>query len=180
MAYYDALVTAWNNATQPPPGITGTGLTGGMTTAQKLAAVNGWTVAGPNRDVLVTSVVSYLSLRGLLTGIEDWLLQVAPPPNVPANLVMARVAPKELLRVFNMPQITTFQMSDAVVYAQIKALLDALAANPPALLSAQNEADLLALASAAIPWWQATITQGGAGLNSPVSMNDLAAAGGLA
>lgn len=46
MAYYTALISAWNNVTQPPPGITGTGLTGGMTTAQKLAAVNGWTVTG--------------------------------------------------------------------------------------------------------------------------------------
>lgn len=46
MAYYDTLVTAWNGATQPPTGVTGTAITGGMTTAQKLAAVNGWTVTG--------------------------------------------------------------------------------------------------------------------------------------
>jgi hypothetical protein len=46
MAYYTALVTAWNGATQPPTGVTGTGLTGSMTTPQKLAAVNGWTVTG--------------------------------------------------------------------------------------------------------------------------------------
>lgn len=46
MAYYDALIAAWNGATQPPTGVTGTALTGGMTTAQKLSAVNGWTVTG--------------------------------------------------------------------------------------------------------------------------------------
>lgn len=46
MAYYTALITAWNGATQPPTGVTGTALTGGMTTAQKLAAVNAWTVTG--------------------------------------------------------------------------------------------------------------------------------------
>lgn len=46
MAYYTAFVTAWNSATQPPAGVTGTALTGGMTTAQKLAAVNAWTVTG--------------------------------------------------------------------------------------------------------------------------------------
>lgn len=45
MAYYTALITAWNGATQPPAGVTGTALTG-LTTAQKLAAVNGWTVTG--------------------------------------------------------------------------------------------------------------------------------------
>lgn len=46
MAYYTALAAAWNNVTQPPPGVTGTAITGGMTTAQKIAAVNGWTVTG--------------------------------------------------------------------------------------------------------------------------------------
>ena len=46
MAYYTALINAWNSATQPPTGVTGTGLTGSMTTAQKLAAVNAWTVTG--------------------------------------------------------------------------------------------------------------------------------------
>lgn len=55
MAYYDALIAAWNGATQPPTGVTGTALTGGMTTAQKLAAVNGWRVAGPNAIVTLSS-----------------------------------------------------------------------------------------------------------------------------
>lgn len=45
MAYYDALVAAWNSATQPPTGVTGTGLSG-LTTANKLIAINGWTVTG--------------------------------------------------------------------------------------------------------------------------------------
>src|SRR5271166_4147068 len=45
MAYYDALIAAWNNVTQPPPGVTGTGLTG-LTTNNKLIAVNAWTVTG--------------------------------------------------------------------------------------------------------------------------------------
>lgn len=46
MAYYDALIAAWNSATQPPTGYSGTPITGGMTTAQKLAAVNSWTQTG--------------------------------------------------------------------------------------------------------------------------------------
>lgn len=45
MAYYDALIAAWNSVTQPPAGVTGTGLTG-LTTANKLIAINGWTVTG--------------------------------------------------------------------------------------------------------------------------------------
>lgn len=57
MAYYDALVAAWNGATQPPAGVTGTAITSGMTTAQKLAAVNGWTVANPQKAILTPSAI---------------------------------------------------------------------------------------------------------------------------
>ena len=47
MAYYDALIAAWNSATQPPSGVTGSGLLAGDTTAQKVAKINGWTVGTP-------------------------------------------------------------------------------------------------------------------------------------
>lgn len=53
MAYYTTLINAWNSATQPPSGVIGTALTG-LTTAQKIAAVNAWTIATPQR-ALVTS-----------------------------------------------------------------------------------------------------------------------------
>jgi len=42
MAYYTALIAGWNGNT-PPSGVVGTALTG-LTTAQKIAAINGWTV----------------------------------------------------------------------------------------------------------------------------------------
>lgn len=44
MAYYDAFISAWNTGTLPAS-TTGTALTG-LTTAQKLAAINGWTYTG--------------------------------------------------------------------------------------------------------------------------------------
>jgi len=47
MAYYDALIAAWNSATQPPTGVTGQGLLAGDTTAQKCTKINGWKMAGP-------------------------------------------------------------------------------------------------------------------------------------
>jgi len=46
MAYYDNLKIAWNSATQPPTGVTGSGLLPTDTTDQKLAKVNAWTVTG--------------------------------------------------------------------------------------------------------------------------------------
>lgn len=52
MAYYDAFIAAWN-AGGIPANTTGTSITGGMTAAQKLAAVNGWTIAGPTNVTLV-------------------------------------------------------------------------------------------------------------------------------
>lgn len=55
MAYYDTLIAAWNSTTQPPAGVSGAALTAGMTTAQKLATVNAWTVV---------STINPLILRG--------------------------------------------------------------------------------------------------------------------
>ena len=46
MAQYTNLIAAWNGATQPPTGVTGSPLLGGDTTAQKLAKVQAWTVTG--------------------------------------------------------------------------------------------------------------------------------------
>jgi hypothetical protein len=71
MAYYTALINAWNSATQPPPGVNGTPLTGGMTTAQKIAVVNGWTVTGtvPTTiyftGVQLLNCINYTEFKGL-------------------------------------------------------------------------------------------------------------------
>jgi hypothetical protein len=59
MAYYDALIAAWNSATQPPTGVTGSPLLAGDTTAQKCTKVNGWTMAGPAKPMIVDATVIY-------------------------------------------------------------------------------------------------------------------------
>ena len=59
MAYYDALIAAWNSTTQPPSGVTGQGLLAGDTTAQKCTKVNGWTMAGPAVPMRVEATVIY-------------------------------------------------------------------------------------------------------------------------
>lgn len=59
MADWTALRNAWNSAQQPPAGVTGTALTGGMTTAQKITAVNGWTVQGPAVPMIVPTYAIY-------------------------------------------------------------------------------------------------------------------------
>src|SRR5271166_6015376 len=65
MAYYTALIAAWNGATQPPTGVVGTAITGGMTTAQKIAAVNGWTVTA-------TIPASYTITGAQLASCINW------------------------------------------------------------------------------------------------------------
>lgn len=57
MAYYDALVAAWNSATQPPPGVTGQALQAGDTTATKVGKVNGWSVANQQKALVPPSDV---------------------------------------------------------------------------------------------------------------------------
>lgn len=57
MAYYDALIAAWNSATQPPAGVTGSGLQAGDTTSQKIAKINGWTVANAQKALVTGSQI---------------------------------------------------------------------------------------------------------------------------
>lgn len=59
MADYAPLIAAWNGATQPPTGVTGTALTGGMTRQQKIDAVNIWTVVGAAIPMLLPSYKIY-------------------------------------------------------------------------------------------------------------------------
>jgi hypothetical protein len=55
---YTALIAAWNSATQPPAGVTGTALTG-LTTAQKLAAVLAWTTTGAAIPMVIPTYKIY-------------------------------------------------------------------------------------------------------------------------
>jgi len=50
---YTALIAAWNNPTQPPPGVTGNPLLSTDSTQQKINKVNRWTVATPQQALLV-------------------------------------------------------------------------------------------------------------------------------
>jgi hypothetical protein len=154
MAYYDALIARWAT------------LAG--TTAEKLAAINALTVAGPTTDVSVSAVVAYLALSGKLAGLEAYAQN--PPSNADAQ---ALVAARELVALMSSPNAPPFRMSDPAVYATVEGFLSALVADAATGITAENQAALLALAATAIPWWQAS------GYASPISQGDLDAAGGL-
>lgn len=162
MAYYDALIAKWAT------------LSG--TTEAKLAAINALTVAGPNVDVPVSAVVGYLGENLKLAKLQAYATAAMQAP-APTE---AQIAGAELMALFGMGiNAPAFRMSDPTKYANMQALLTALAGDTASGIVTADVTALLALSATTIPWWQATVTQDGGGLSSTVSQADLDAAGGL-
>jgi hypothetical protein len=156
VAYYTALINAWNSATQPPTGVTGTGLTG-LTTANKLIAINGWTITG----VVPTSF--YVTGNQLLNCI-NWSEFAALTATQQANLLALCQVPGQLLGGS----------------ANTAFIVDGMFLSCFTNLSGPTITALTALAQGTVtPWWQASVANNGGGLNGPVNANDLVAAGGL-
>lgn len=149
MAYYTALVNAWNSVTQPPAGVTGSALTAGMTTAQKLAAVNAWTVATgvPIQAIFTPSQVlnacAAADLNALTTAQVGLLSLLLAGGSVDASQGKPIRA-----------QVQTIFAGKATTLANLAALVASY--DSPRQL-----------------WWQAN------GYTSPISTDDLVAAGGL-
>lgn len=129
MAYYTALINAWNSAIQPPTGVNGTGLNAGMTTAQKLAAVNGWTITGTTPTLAfatgnqIFNCIVWSEFEAITASQQTLLLQVC---TLPGNLLGGSASP------FIAPFFGT------------------IAAKMPNTISA-----LVALSQALVtPWWQ--------------------------
>jgi hypothetical protein len=149
MAYYTALQTAWNGATQPPTGVTGTAITGDMTTAQKLAAVNGWTVTG-------SVPTSFMTPGAALLNCINWTEFAALTAAQQANLLAVCANPGQLLA------------GSANTAFLVAGMFLAYFANHsgPTILA------LTALATGTVqPWWQAN------GYTSPIGIGDAQAAG---
>ena len=149
MAYYTNLINAWNGATQPPAGVTGQALTG-LTTAQKIAAVNAWTIAGPAispqipvRNVIAVIVpADFLALTALQLQELQFLLQGGDVVFAPSGGTVRSV-------------FGTIFSGKATTLANLSALVAQYDAPP-------------------IPWYSAA--NGGA-LNGAVSLTDTQAAG---
>lgn len=150
MTNYAPLIAAWNSSTQPPTGVTGTGLNGTMTTAQKLAAVNGWVITG--------TIPTVLSVNGP---------QILNCINYAEFAAISSTAQLNLLTMCNNQgplvggSANTAFMVDGLLIANFTTGSKTIAA-------------LTALAQAAVtPWWQAN------GFTGPFSTTDLGLAGGL-
>lgn len=148
MAYYTKLIAAWNSVTQPPVGVTGTGLTGGMTTAQKIDAVNGWTVTGAIpasmvfTGVQLLNCINYAEFKVLTATQQQNILSLC---NAGAGLLGG---------------------SANTAFLPVGMIIDYFSVAGPTV------AALTALAKGSTqPWWQAAT---GGALNGPVSLSDTA------
>jgi hypothetical protein len=152
MAYYTALINAWNGATQPPSGVTGTGLTGSMTTAQKIAAVNGWTITG--------TVPTVLNVTGAqILNCINWTEFNALTATQQSNLLMLCLNDNQLLGGSS----NTGQMVDGMLLAYFTNH------------SGPTITALTALAQGTVTaWWQSSA---GGNLSGPISLADTQAAG---
>lgn len=154
MAYYTALINAWNGATQPPTGVTGTGLTGGMTTDQKIAAVNGWTVSG-------AIPTNFFTTGDKVLDCINWAEFAALTATQQSNVLALCTSTAPL------------RGGSAVLTHILPGMIVAYFPAAGATITA-----LVALAQATVqPWWQVPVAAGGAGLTSPITTSDTTVAG---
>jgi hypothetical protein len=156
MAYYTALIAAWNGATQPPTGVEGTPLTS-LSTAAKLVAINGWTVTG-------TIPTSFYVTGSQILNCINWAEFAALTAAQQSNLLALCNCQGNLLGG-----------SGNTAFLVVGMILAYFTNH-----SGPTVVALTALASAQIqPWWQASVGSGGGGLSSIVTAADLVAAGNL-
>jgi hypothetical protein len=138
------------------------------TTAQKIATLNAMTVAGPNQDVPVSSVVAYLALDLKLATLKNY---AASPPSG-SNASVVAVA-QNFVAMLSVNEPPPFEMSNPMIYSAISGFLTTLATDTNTGIVTADVTALLALAATTLPWWEAN------GYAGPITGDDLAAAGGL-
>ena len=158
MSYYTALQTAWATSSASPgalpSGVAGTSLYG-LSTAAKVAAVNGWTVTG---TIPTTTHMSGSDFANCIAYGEFKVLTAAQQANVLA-----------LCQLDNM-----LGGSANTAHLLVGMILDYFP------LAGTTIANLTAYANGLVlPWWSVAVANGGGGLSGPVSAPDLLNAGNL-
>lgn len=156
MAYYGALIAAWNSGATLPSGVTGTAFAAGDTDIQKIDKVNDWTITGPNQPVPVLTIATWLREQGL------WLPIKAAAAAGSSQGAVAAIDYNED------PRTDTLDFSLAAVQAM---LADLVSHN--LLTQAQSNA-LVAMGTPQVPWVTA---ESGADLVGPVTNADVSLSG---
>lgn len=118
-----------------------------FTTAQKLAAVNALTIASPKPAVF-------------------------PPSEILNACVAADLETLTVTQIALLQLLLAGTSVDASNGTAIRAVCQNIFAGKASLTSLATLVS--SYDNATIPWWRATVVQGGGGLSSPVSMADLA------
>lgn len=175
-ANYTALSAAWNAATAGgylPAGVTGTAITTAMTPQQKLAAMQGWAVAGPRVDVPVGSVAGYLFTNLKISALRAY----ATTPPAGSNVETVEIANLLVMIASNQAPIQSFLTSQQAQYTALQNMLGMLAADASTGITTADVTALLALSNGpALEWDITSVATGGAGLPGKLSAMDLTAA----
>lgn len=158
MSYYTALISAWGTSSASPgalpSGVSGTSLNG-LTTAQKIAAVNAWTVTG-------TIPTSFYVTGSQLANCINWTEFAALTAAQQTNLLWLCCAPGPLLGGSG----NTAFLVDGMILAYFTNH------------SGPTVTALTALANAQVQlWWAVSVANGGGGLSGPISQADVTLAG---
>lgn len=166
-ADYTALKTAWGT-TGLPSGVTGTALASGMTPQQKLAAINGWTVAGPRLKASRGDVRQTFDLMVNASGVPAWEAIEANQTGSAGLNIACRAA----LRLRDAPgDYPPIDCTDALLQGQLAALVAG-----SVLTQAQMD-QITALSPVTTIAWCEANGYPFSGLNGNLNMNDVAAAG---
>jgi hypothetical protein len=118
VAYYDALIAAWNSTTQPPAGVTGSGLLAGDSTQKKLDKVNAWTTTG----AAIRMIIPTYEIYTVMDVAEFNALTAANQQNMRDILAMGNVdlspnkpARNRMLQLFGAGTVTRAAMSAMAV-----------------------------------------------------------------
>src|SRR5208282_5031314 len=158
MAYYTALISAWTTSSASPgalpSGVAGTSLNG-LTTANKIVAVNGWTVTG---TIPTTTTFSGAQLANWINWTEFAALTAAQQQNL--MLLIAGQGPY-------------LGGSSNTGFLPVGMLLSYFTNHSGPTITAMTAY----VNSLVFPWWQTPAAQGGGGLNGVVSLADTMTAG---
>src|SRR5271166_5907741 len=158
MAYYTALISAWNTSSASPgalpSGVAGTSLFG-LTTPNKIIAVKAWTVTG---TIPTTTTFSGAQLSGWINWTEFAALTAAQQANL-----MSLIAGQG-------PYLGGSANTGLLPVGMILAFFTNHSGPTVAAMTAYVN-------SLVLPWWQTTVANGGGGLNGVVGQTDATIAG---
>lgn len=138
------------------------------------ALVTKWATLSPGTTAAKLAQINAITVQTAAQGTAT-----LSPSAIINAIVFADLAALTQLQVSQLTLLLQGAAVDASKSSSIRTGIQTLFTGKAATLAALAALVAPFDAAVAIPWWQATVAQGGGGLSSPVNAGDLAAAGGL-